>query len=85
MAPYIAKVKYYIDDKEQHEVFLLYGETIVDIAKEVENICHPEDVRIICVGCDGDVFSVPDEIADAIMLGTGDYDTGLKIIMGENK
>lgn len=84
MYPFVAKVHYWNDwDDEvnwklEHTHVLVYGESFADAAARIEKHFgkNLEDLKLWCVGDAGQLFEVPGRIAEAFIVGCGDYRDG---------
>lgn len=80
MFPFIARATFYEED-EQHEITtLLYANSLSDAAQIMDDYCRPEVLELHYVGCDGDIIELPQGVANAIILGNGDYREGYRIL-----
>ena len=84
MYPFVVKVKYWDDYHEPWELkkinILLYAEDFTDAANKIEHryVDNIEYISVSAVADEGMFFEVPEEIADALIAGEGDYSLGVK-------
>ena len=84
MYPFVVKVKYWDDYYEPWKLtdmnVLLYAESFTDAADKIEHryIDNIESLSVHSVADEGMFFEVSEDIADALILGEGDYSLGVK-------
>lgn len=84
MYPYVLKATYFDTNYEQKQInCLIYAENMSAAAARIERYCDPEDLEIHCVGDEVQLFEVSEEIANALILGGGIFDEGIKILKGD--
>ena len=86
MYPFIVKVHYYDDihtpAETKHTYVLLYAESFSDAAMQTEEYFGDslEDMKIMCVSDCDSLFEVSGKIADALIVGLGNYKDGIRRI-----
>ena len=86
MYPFIVKVHYWDDihtPAERRSTYaLLYAETFSEAANKIEEYFGDilDDMKIICAGDADTLFEVSSKIAEALIIGLGNYKDGLKHI-----
>ena len=85
MYPIIAKATFFDDyDHEQTEVnTLLFADNLAEAAQMMDDYCRPETLSLTFIG-DGieNLIEIPEELANALILGNGNVTEGYKILKG---
>ena len=86
MYPFVVKVHYWDDihtpAKMRHTHVLVYAESFSDAASQIEHYFGDdlEDLKIMSAGDEGTLFEVSGHVADALIVGLGNYKDGIKHI-----
>ena len=83
MYPFIVKV-HYSDDihtpaEIRHTHVLIYADSFADAAKRTEDYFGNDldDMKIMCAGDQDTLFEVSGKVADALLIGLGNYRDGI--------
>ena len=87
MYPFVVKVKYWDDFFEPWVLtdmnVLVYAESFTEAVDMIEHryVDNIESISVHSVADKGMLFEVPEVIADALILGEGNYEKGLKKVI----
>ena len=86
MYPFVVKVHYWDDvhtpAKVRHTHVLVYAESFAAAAAKTETYFGDslEDMKVMCAGDEGTLFEVSGHVADALIVGLGNYKDGIEHI-----
>lgn len=81
MFPYVVKTEYYDEDISGYKKLncLLYADNFYDVCERIIKYCDPDHIEIDCVGDEFQLFEVTEDIANALIKGSGVYEDGIEL------